>query len=241
MDTGWLSGVNRRDTVKTNIADRLWLTLGAATLAIVVIIVAISGYIFTVGDPTVEPPTGVVYGSSAIALALAASLLWWQFDEAERRSAFPLRRPTRAELALTLVFFPLGLGAFLGGEWVAGLLGFEMEPFYAYDLTDPATFVGVVVGAVIVSPVAEELLYRGALISSLGDRGWSPVAAGFGSIAVFAGYHVFALGVAGVFAIAAWAVFPTILRIRFDNLTGAWLLHLLNNVYAYVIVALFVV
>lgn len=239
MDAGWLSGVNRTDPVGTNIAARLWLTLGAATLAIAVIVVAISGYIFTVGDPTVEPPAGVVYGSSAIALALAVALLWWEFDEAERRAAFPLRRPTRAELVWTLAFVPLGLGAFLGGEWVAGVFGFEMEPFYAYDLTDPTTFVGVVVGAVIVSPVAEELLYRGALISSLDDRGWSPVAAGLGSIAVFAGYHVFALGIAGVFAIAAWAVFPTILRIRFDNLAGAWLLHLLNNLYAYVIVVLF--
>ncbi|GAB7019026.1 CPBP family intramembrane glutamic endopeptidase [Halostagnicola bangensis] len=241
MDGGWISGTDETETTAAPVADRLWLTLGVATLAIVVIAVTISGYFLVTGEPGGEAPAGVVYGSSAIALALAVALLWWRFDEAERRAAFPLRRPTRAELGWTVVFFPLGLGAFLGGEWVAGLLGFEMEPFYAYDLTDPLTFAGVVLGAVVVAPVAEELLFRGALISSLGDRGWSPIAAGIGSIAVFAGYHVFGLGIAGVFAIAAWAIFPTILRIRFDNLAGAWLLHLLNNVYAYVIVTLFIV
>ncbi|MCW8172271.1 CPBP family intramembrane metalloprotease [Natrialba swarupiae] len=94
-------------------------------------------------------------------------------------------------------------------------------------------------GPVIVGPLVEELIYRGTSLLARG-RGWSPIAAGLGSIVVFAGSHVFALGIAGVFAIAAWAVFPTVLRLRFENLTGAWLLHVLNNVYAYVIAVHFV-
>lgn len=123
----------------------------------------------------------------------------------------------------------------MAGEWIAGLLGFDLAPFYTYDLTNPATVAGVVFGALLVAPLVEELLFRGALIGALLERGWPPLLAAAGSIALFAGYHVFALGIAGVFAIAGWAIFPTLLRFRFDNLAGAWLLHLLNNVFAYVI------
>ncbi|TYT61959.1 CPBP family intramembrane glutamic endopeptidase [Natrialba swarupiae] len=220
--------------------DRLWTSLGAATLVLAVIFAGIAGYYAAVGEAGAEPPAGVVYGATGVGFLLAGAFLWWRFDESERCVAFPVGRPNRAELVWTLAFVPLGVAAFVGGEWVAGVLGFEMTAFYDYDLTNPVTLLAVLFGPVIVGPLVEELIYRGALLSSLEGRGWSPIAAGLGSIVVFAGSHVFALGIAGVFAIAAWAVFPTVLRLRFENLTGAWLLHVLNNVYAYVIAVHFV-
>ncbi|MEY7851181.1 CPBP family intramembrane glutamic endopeptidase [Natrarchaeobius sp. A-rgal3] len=240
MNVDWLFEWTGSKRSETSAVDRLWTALGAATLVIAVIFVGITGYYAAVGEAGAEPPTAVVYGSTGLGFILAGALLWWRLDESERLAAFPLRRPSRTELIWTLAFVPLGVSAFVGGEWMAGLLGFEMVSFYDYDLTNPVTLLAVLFGPVIVGPFVEELVFRGALLSSLEGRGWSPVAAGLGSITVFAGYHVFALGVAGVFAIAAWAIFPTVLRLRFDNLTGAWLLHLCNNVYAYVIAVYFV-
>lgn len=222
------------------VGDRLWLTLGATALVLVVTTALLFGYAAVVGGSPAEPPAGPGYGAAGIGLVAAFGLLWWRFDEDERRAAFPLRRPSRAELGWAVGCFPLGIGAFTAGEWLAARFGFELAAYYGYDLVDPATIAGVLFGAVLVAPIVEELLFRGALISVLLGRGRSMIAAGIGSIALFAGYHVFALGVAGVVAIAAWAVFPTILRVRFDNLAGAWLLHLLNNVYAYVIFAGFI-
>ena len=56
--------------------------------------------------------------------------------------------------------------------------------------------------------------------------------AGGGSVLVFALIHAPLWGVAGAVGIAARSVLPTVLRLRFDNLTGAWLLHLANNVWS---------
>lgn len=222
---------------ETNLGDRVWLTLGATALVLVVTSALITGYVATIGEPGLEPPPGVIYGAVGIGLSASIALLWWRFDETERLAAFPLQRPSRTELGWTVASVPLGIGAFLAGEWIAGQFGFELTPFYTYDLADPVTLAGVVFGAVLVAPLVEELLFRGAIVGALLGRGWPLTAAGAGSIVVFAGYHVFALGVAGVVAIAAWSVFPTMLRLRFDNLTGAWLVHLCNNVFAYVIAA----
>ncbi|AEH38503.1 CPBP family intramembrane glutamic endopeptidase [Halopiger xanaduensis] len=238
--TRWPSTDARIDstaqTDETTLGNRVWLILGATALVLVVTSALITGYVATIGEPGLEPPPGVIYGAVGIGLSAALALLWRRFDEPERLAAFPLQRPSRAELGWTAVCVPLGIGAFLVGEWVAGLFGFELTPFYTYDLGDPATLAGVAFGVVLVAPLVEELLFRGALVGALLGRGWSLLTASAGSIVVFAGYHVFALGVAGVAAIAAWSVFPTVLRLRFDNLTGAWLLHLCNNIFAYVIV-----
>ncbi|ADD04131.1 Abi/CAAX domain protein [Natrialba magadii ATCC 43099] len=219
--------------------ERLWLVLGASALVVVVtsMLIATTIALGVTGGPSAEPAPGLIYGASAVGLLAGVGLCWWQFDAAERRAAFPLSRPSRAELGWTLVFLPLGIGGFLAGEQVAALLGFDLPTFYAYDLTDPTTALGVVLGAVLVAPLAEELLFRGALVGAVLESRGSVVLAGAVSVGLFAGYHVFALGVAGVFAIAGWAIFPTILRFRFDNLAGAWLLHLLNNLYAYVVIA----
>jgi membrane protease YdiL (CAAX protease family) len=77
------------------------------------------------------------------------------------------------------------------------------------------------------------VLFRGFVLGSLLGRGWSPILAGGLTIVAFGVLHVALLGVAGVITMIAWSVFPTILRLRFNNLTGAWLLHFINNLWAY--------
>ena len=209
--------------------------IAAIALALSLIPLGITAYFFTIGGAADEPPAGVIYGSSGIGLTVAVGVLWWYLSPNQRQTAFPLHTPSRVELGWTLAFVPFGVLAFLGGEQFGLLIGGDPLGFFAYDVTGLSTLVGVLFGAVIVAPLAEELLYRGILISALEDRGRSMLAAGGGSIAIFAATHVFALGVTGVFAIAAWAVFPTVLRLRFENLAGAWLLHLLNNIFAYLL------
>jgi membrane protease YdiL (CAAX protease family) len=174
--------------------------------------------------------TDVAYGVSLFGV-LAAVLAW--LSEDERRAAMPLERPSRTELRWTALSFPLAVGAYLAGAALGEALGFELGGL-AYDVGDPMALSAVLFGGVLAAPLVEEALHRGFLLGSLLGRGYSPPVAGLVSVAVFAAMHLVSLGAAGVLGIVAWAVFPTFLRLKFDNLAGAWLLHAVNNLWSYV-------
>lgn len=215
------------------LSDRLWSALGSCVGVLLLAVVLTTIYSVAAGEGPNEVSPAVAFSISGTSLIAVGGSLWLWLGPAERSAGFPLRRPSTAELAWTVAFFPLGIGAFVAGLEVASLFGFEYAEF-GYELTDPATLIAVVFGLILVAPVLEEALYRGVLIGALVGRGWSPIAAGIASILLFGVLHLH-LGVAGAIAIAAWTVFPTILRLRFDNLAGPIVLHALNNLYAYVL------
>ncbi|WP_222913156.1 CPBP family intramembrane glutamic endopeptidase [Natrinema sp. SYSU A 869] len=180
---------------------------------------------------------GVAFLIVGATLIVVMAILWWWLDPREWTAAFPFRSPSATEVGWALAFVPLG---FVTVQFVTAAmapLGFNFTG-PNYDLTDPVIAAGVLVGPLLLAPIFEEALVRGLLLGSLLDRGLSPTAAGLVTILVFAIPHIW-LGVAGVVGLAAWAVFPTILRFRFNNLTGAALLHFLNNVIAYVVLVTF--
>lgn len=55
------------------------------------------------------------------------------------------------------------------------------------------------------------------------------------AILTFGFIHVASLGIAGVRTMCAWAIVPAVLRLRFDNLRGAWLVHQRDNVWGYTV------
>jgi membrane protease YdiL (CAAX protease family) len=222
------------DTTVEPLADRLVLAAVAAVSPILLTSLLIAGYVGIAGPDTEIPRTVVdtAYGVSALAVLGA---VYAALGTVEWRAAMPLGTPTRAELGWTVICLPLAIGAFVLGSTVGELLGFELSGI-SYSLSNTPTLAAVVFGGILVAPLVEELLFRGLLLGSLLDRGLSPLAAGAASVLLFAAIHLISLGPAGVLAIAGWAVFPTLLRLKFDNLAGAWLLHLVNNVWAYVIV-----
>jgi membrane protease YdiL (CAAX protease family) len=173
--------------------------------------------------------------SYGIASLLVLGAVYGSLSPAEREAVFIFDRPSAGELGATLAFLPLGIVAFLGASVVTGMLGFELGGTQ-YTLADPVTVGAVVFGTIVVAPVVEEILFRGLVLGSLLGRGVSPPVAGAASILAFGVLHVALLGVAGVVTIAIWAIFPTLLRLRYDNLTGAWLLHAVNNVWGNIVV-----
>lgn len=216
------------------LSKRVVLAIIAAVSPILLTSLLIAGYVGITG-PEAEIPRMVVdsaYGISALAVLGGVYVL---LTDAEWYAAMPFETPTSTELGWTVVCLPLAIGAFILGSTVGELLGFELSDI-SYSLSNTPTLAAVVFGGILVAPLVEELLFRGLLLGSLLDRGLSPLAAGAASVLLFAAIHLISLGPAGVLAIAGWAVFPTLLRLKFDNLAGAWLLHLANNVWAYVIV-----
>lgn len=216
------------------LADRIWAALGLSFLPIILTSVLIAGYVGIFGSD-VEITRAVTDTSYGLASLAALGTGYVILTDQERRAAITFDVPTRKELAWTFVCLPLGIGGFLFGSTVAAFIGFELSGF-DYTLADPITVSAVIFGGVILAPLVEEILFRGVLLGSLLGREISPVMAGLVTIVLFAGMHLISLGVAGVFAVAGWAVFPTLLRLKFNNLTGAWLLHTLNNIYSYIVV-----
>lgn len=195
-----------------------------------------------VGYRSVVP--GVEYGvvgknvSYGVASLLVVGGVYLVLHESERAAVFRFERPEQSELTWALVGFPVGTGLYLGATVVTNAVGLTMSG-YEYTLTDPATVGAIVFGAVLVSPLAEEILFRGLVLGTLLGWGISPFLAGLGAIVAFGLIHLALLGTAGVIAMCAWAIVPTALRLRYDNLSGAWVVHQLNNLWAYLgIVAL---
>jgi membrane protease YdiL (CAAX protease family) len=216
------------------LSDRVVLAAIAAVSPIVLTSLLIAGYV-GVNGPGTEVSRLVVDTSYGVSALVVIGGVFVALTDAEWRAAMPFEAPSRTELGWTLGCLPLAIGAFLLGSTVGELLGFELSGI-GYSLSDTATLAAVVFGGVVVAPLVEELLFRGLLLGSLLDRGLSPLSAGAASVLLFAMIHIVSLGVAGVLAIAGWAVFPTLLRLKFNNLAGAWLLHLANNLWAYVVV-----
>lgn len=222
------SKVLHRDTEL--IEDRILVSLLAGGSPVLLAILFGITYESLTGQPvTTATGENIAYGLASL---FVLSGVYALLSSQERQVVFRFKRPNQTELTWTLVSFPLAVVAFLGAEAVMSAAGFNLGG-YEYRLSDPSTVGAVVFGAVLIAPFAEEVLFRGFILGSLLGRGFSPVVAGGVSILAFGLLHVALLGIAGVVTMMAWSVFPTILRLRFNNLTGAWLLHLINNSWAY--------
>ena len=219
------------------LAGHLALAFGAIVGWLVLQIALSTAYaaLFRGGSPVRS--VGVAFLMTGATLFVVMAFLWWWLDAQERRTAFPFRSPSTTEIGWALAFVPLGFATVQLVTAAMAPLGYEFTG-PNYDLTDPVIAAGVLVGPLLLAPIFEEALFRGLLLGSLLDRGLSPTAAALVTIPIFAVPHIW-LGVAGVVGLAAWAIFPTILRLRFNNLTGAALLHFLNNVIAYVVLVAF--
>lgn len=214
------------------LAGYVGVALAAAVGVLALNTLSTVAYVAAVRGGTPGAPIGVQFLFTGLALVVATGFAWWRLDPRMRDDAMPLRAPSATELGWALAFVLCGLAASELAIAAASASGFEFRgPDYA--LTDPVTLAGVLVGPLLFAPLLEEALFRGLLLGTLVDRGWSPPVAGLAAILAFAIPHVW-LGVAGAVGIAAWAVFPTLLRLRFNNLAGAILLHFLHNAVVYV-------
>lgn len=171
----------------------------------------------------------ITYGVSSL---LVVGLVYAILGKTERAAVFRFTRPSESELTWALLGFPIGTALYVAASAATRAVGLTMGG-YEYTLSEPITVGAVVFGAILVSPFAEEVLFRGLVLGTVLSRGVHPVVAGGVAILAFGLIHVALLGVAGVIVTCCWALVPTALRLRYDNLTGAWLVHQLNNLWGY--------
>jgi membrane protease YdiL (CAAX protease family) len=215
--------------------DRSLLSVGAAVAAMPVALVAFAvvGGLTGTGPSEFDLPTAFLLYSLANGVVLGGA--YAVLSPAERRAAFPFRRPTARELLAVAAAFVAGLGIYQAITTVTSAFGYEVGGL-SYSLSDPATLAIVLLGPVLLGPWVEEMLYRGLLLGGLLARGWSPLAAAAGMILVFGAIHIPFFGAAGGVFVTVWSVLPTALRLRYGDLTGASLLHVVNNAFSYLVV-----
>jgi membrane protease YdiL (CAAX protease family) len=93
--------------------------------------------------------------------------------------------------------------------------------------------------AVFVGPVAEEIVFRGYVLTALRERMTRPSSAYMWSAVVFASAHIF-VGPGTILFIFFWSFIPAYLFLKCGNLYPAFCFHILNNFVTYVVFPLWI-
>lgn len=209
-----------------------WVLAPLAPLFLTVIVIG-AGYTIAGGTNPEFPPQfpTLVYG---LANVVVVGIVYLRVSEDVWRSSALFQRPSPREIRAGL--FATVVGIVVGWPLTTLLADVATVPRYTIpSLTSPIGVGALFFAAVLVAPVAEELLFRGLFLGIVLDREYGPVIAGGSSLLVFAGIHVFTAGLAGVVNALLLGALLTWLRLRFDNLVGAWLMHLLNNLLEFLV------
>lgn len=222
----------RRTASPFSALDGWWLLVPLSPLFLTVVVI-VAGYVSAGGTSPGFPPQfpTLVYGVSNV---VVVGIMYLRMSEDVWQSSALFRRPSSREVGAAIVATVAGVA--VGWPLTTLLADVAAVPRYAIpSLTSPVGILALFFGAVLVAPVAEELLFRGLFLGFVLDRGYGPVIAGGSSLVVFAGIHVFTAGLAGVVNALLLGALLTWLRLRFDNLVGAWLMHLLNNLLEFLV------
>jgi len=152
----------------------------------------------------------------------------------QRTTVFRFERPSLRETGAAVVAFGLGLAVFPLIARLNAALGYQTQGM-SYSLSDPTTLLVVIVGTVVLAPITEEILYRGLVLGALTSSGFGSISAAVIMTVLFALMHLPNFGVGGSIFISVWGLLPAALRLRYDNLSGATMMHVLNNLFAYVV------
>lgn len=178
------------------------------------------------------PTAYLIYG---LANVVAVGGLYVLLSDDEREAVFRFTRPSPTEIVWVAVAFVIGLGAYQITSRVTATLGYDIRGF-SYSLSTPSTMAIMVIGAVVLAPITEEILYRGLVLGTLLAYGFGIVNAVALVTVIFAVIHLPNFGVVGALFVSVWSILPAVLRLRFDDLSGPVLLHAINNAFTYVVV-----
>ena len=219
----------------SSLEKRSWLVLAIAVLPVPLTSAFFILHSITTGTPGDAYGLPMAYLLYGLANVVTVGGVYALLSPDERPAVFRISTPSVTELGWAVGAFVAGLGVYQLTSRVSAAVGYELQGL-SYSLSDPTTLVIVVLGAVIIAPITEEILYRGLILGVLLSRGFGAVSAVVIMTVIFALIHLPNFGAAGTLFISVWGLLPAILRLRFDNLSGAITMHGLNNIFAYLIV-----
>jgi CAAX protease family protein len=195
---------------------------------------------------------GAPYGTSSIMhaawliyattcwIAVGATYLW-----SRRRGivgeVFAFRRPSGMDWFVALAGTVFGLFAIYPfSQWVAHHLFGAGIHGMGFDPHQPWTLTLVVFWAAVSAPFCEEVLFRGLAVAYLRARHWPAWAIGVAVTLGFAAIHFPYFGMGGVSLIVLWGGMLVAIRLWRDQLTPGWMIHVSNNIVAFVVIPLLI-
>jgi membrane protease YdiL (CAAX protease family) len=166
-------------------------------------------------------------------LALIVRVAGWRYLRA-KGLRFPV---TLGRLAGAVLGFTSGLAVYMGVSWWLQRMG--LPPVRGMQFLEPSITESAVMffSVVLTAAFCEEIFFRVLWVGAL--RRLAPAwVVGLVSIVAFAAIHYPYFGTGGVIFISVWALLPVTLFIYFDDLTASFAMHVMNNVFAYLVVPL---
>ena len=219
-----------------------WVGLGFTTLAFVVF-----GMIER-GDPTriIEARFGDVplFAFAAYTIGLLLALLVLRYLLGRRQLGWRHVGVTGGLSSKSVLYAFIGwlVGFFLYYIVEISLNRIGIRMFWNegdfFGLDTPWRVIGICFAALIVAPIAEEILYRGYVLQALLAK-LPTVLAVLLSALIFASIHI-GIGPGMVIYLFLGAIIPAYLFIRFRSIYPCVLMHFLNNIVAYVFIPMVV-
>jgi membrane protease YdiL (CAAX protease family) len=166
-----------------------------------------------------------------------AALWTWARGHGLSAEIFRFRSPSAADIAIAIIGAALLFFLYTPIVWLCGRYGFEFQGMN-FDVGDPVVVAAVTFWAVVSAPFCEEVLFRGLAVQTLQSRGYGLWLVWLLPVAAFAAIHLPVFGVAGVFYILVWGGVVTAIRLWRGNLTPGWILHVINNLVAFLVIPL---
>jgi len=182
-----------------------------------------------------ELPTPVnmrLYGllSYAVGSWIAVAWAWlWSTRRDLRGSVFIFRRLTWAAAMASIAGFVIAMfGVPVVTHWLTHVAGGRSQEV-RIDFHDVHSVAIVVFLFVVTTPISEEILYRGLLVTWLRRVGWRDSIILLAGSLIFAANHIAPLGFVWGVAMVGLGAILFALRLRYESLSPAWLAHVLFN------------
>jgi len=186
------------------------------------------------GNP---PPAMVGWLSYSVGCWITVYALWrWSLRRVLTAEIFVFRRPALLDAALAVGGAVLGIFLiYPASQWVAHRLGAGMLGM-RFDLHRDLVLPAVIIWAIVTAPLCEEILFRGLAVAYLRSRGWPVLAVALVPSLAFAAIHLPYFGLGGAIFILPWGVMLIAVRLWRESLTPGWMLHVINNLVAYLLI-----
>ncbi|HEX3048594.1 MAG TPA: type II CAAX endopeptidase family protein [Bacillota bacterium] len=132
----------------------------------------------------------------------------------------------------------------IAGVWCTGVAlilkyGFGLTKDWLLNIrfSQPYHPLIMLLAVVVIGPVTEESVFRGFFLTVMRQK-WSLWLAGLVSAVLFGLYYYFLTGLTGALLIFFWSPLPIILFLRHKSIYPGIVLHMVNNLFPYVIIKL---